>query len=65
MDNPIKGILSMLVLVRKPTESILVGDDITITVVSTTGGQVKIGIDAPREIVILREELVSTPSKPD
>ena len=55
----------MLVLVRKPTESILVGDDITITVVSTTGGQVKIGIDAPREIVILREELVSTPSKPD
>ena len=48
----------MLVLSRKVGERILVGDDITITVVRLTNGGVRIGIDAPQEMPVLREEVV-------
>lgn len=47
----------MLVLTRKPGESILLGDDIRLTVVRVDGSKVRIGIDAPRDIDICREEL--------
>ena len=47
----------MLVLSRKPGESLRVGDDIRITVVSTAPGQVRIGISAPNDVVIHREEV--------
>lgn len=47
----------MLVLSRKPGESLRVGDDIRITVVSTAPGQVRIGISAPDDVVIHREEV--------
>ena len=47
----------MLILTRKVGESIAIGDDVTITVVSTKGGQVRIGIDAPKTVVISRTEL--------
>ncbi len=47
----------MLVLTRKRDESILIGDNIKITVVDVRGDQVKIGIDAPREISVHREEI--------
>lgn len=48
----------MLVLTRKPDESIYIGDDIYIKVLSVSGRQVRIGIDAPSEINIKREELL-------
>jgi len=48
----------MLVLTRKSGESVLIGDDITITVLDTRGDGVRIGIDAPRGIRIQREEIV-------
>lgn len=47
----------MLVLTRKRDESIIIGDDIKITVVDVRGDQVKIGIDAPRQIPVHREEV--------
>lgn len=47
----------MLVITRKKGESILIGDDIEITISRIDDGSVKIAIDAPREITILRKEL--------
>ena len=47
----------MLVLSRKIGESILLGDKVTITVMEVSKGVVKLGIDAPKEMLILRKEL--------
>jgi carbon storage regulator len=47
----------MLVLTRNQGQSILIGDDIKLTVVSSRGGQVRFGIEAPPELTILREEV--------
>lgn len=49
----------MLVLSRKPNERILVGDQIVITVVFIGPNKVRLGIDAPGEMLIVREEVVS------
>ena len=48
----------MLVLTRKKGESILLGDDIEFTIVSVDEGTVKIAINAPKDVTILRKELV-------
>jgi carbon storage regulator len=45
----------MLVLTREVGEIIMVGDDVTITVLGTRGNQVRIGIDAPKDTAIHRE----------
>ena len=47
----------MLVLSRKPKESIRIGANISITVLETHGKRVRIGVEAPREVKILRGEL--------
>lgn len=47
----------MLVLSRRPEQSLLLGDDITITVLGVEGDRVKLGIVAPREISVLRHEV--------
>ena len=47
----------MLVLSRKAGERIWIGDDISVTVVRITGGGVRIGIEAPHEMPVVREEL--------
>lgn len=47
----------MLVLSRKENESITIGDSITIKVISIDKGSVKLGFEAPPEMLILREEL--------
>lgn len=47
----------MLILARKPGESLYVGDDIHITVLSVQGKQVKIGITLPPDKVVYREEV--------
>ncbi|MEA2072366.1 MAG: carbon storage regulator CsrA [Campylobacterota bacterium] len=48
----------MLVLARKLDESIVIGDDIVVKVVSIENGVVKLGIDAPKDISIIRDELI-------
>jgi carbon storage regulator (csrA) len=47
----------MLVITRKKGESILIGDDIEIIVVKTDDGNVKLAINAPKNISVLRKEL--------
>ncbi|MES2793186.1 MAG: carbon storage regulator [Planctomycetota bacterium] len=49
----------MLVLSRKPSERILVGDDVVITIVRVGPNSVRLGIDAPGHMTIVREELIS------
>jgi len=48
----------MLVLARKLDESIVIGDNIVVKVVAIENGVVKLGIDAPKEISIIRDELI-------
>jgi carbon storage regulator len=52
----------MLVLSRKQSQKIVIGRDIRITVVRIDRNQVRLGIDAPPGIVVLREELLGAPS---
>ncbi len=47
----------MLILTRKIGESIVIGDDIIIKVVETGKNSIRIGIDAPREVSVLRQEV--------
>lgn len=47
----------MLVLTRRQGESIRIGSDVRVTIVASGGGQVRIAIDAPTDVGILREEL--------
>ncbi len=47
----------MLILTRSQNESIIINDDIKITVISDRHGQVKLGIDAPEDVEIWREEI--------
>ena|GEM_PF-716542 len=48
----------MLVLTRKLMEKLFIGDNICVTVVRLEGGQVRLGIEAPRDVAVVRAELV-------
>jgi carbon storage regulator len=47
----------MLILTRRPGESVRIGDDVTVTVLGMKGGQVRIGVSAPKTIPVHREEV--------
>jgi len=47
----------MLVLTRKAGEGIIIGDDITVKIIETKGGAVRVGIDAPRSKKVYRQEI--------
>ena len=54
----------MLVLTRRLMEKLFIGDDICVTVVRLEGGQVRLGIDAPRDVAVVRAELVPERDRP-
>ena len=47
----------MLILTRRAGESLMIGEDVSITVLGVKGNQVRIGIDAPKEVAVHREEI--------
>lgn len=49
----------MLVLTRRANQSIMIGDDVVVTVLEVRGDQVRIGIQAPRHVTVHRDEVVA------
>ena len=47
----------MLILTRKPGESLYIGDDVKVTIVEIKGNQIRVGVDAPSDLRIYREEI--------
>lgn len=47
----------MLILTRRPGETIMIGNDVTVTVLDVKGNQIRIGINAPKEVAVHREEV--------
>ena len=47
----------MLILTRRLSESLMIGDEITITVLGVKGNQVRLGVDAPKDVAVHREEI--------
>ena len=57
LDEPLTKESSMLVLSRKKNESIIINDDITIVVVEIRGDKVRLGVEAPKEVPVHRNEV--------
>jgi carbon storage regulator len=47
----------MLILTRRVGETLMIGDEVTVTVLGVKGGQVRLGVNAPREVGVHREEI--------
>ena len=47
----------MLILTRRVGETLMIGDDVTVTVLGVKGNQVRVGVDAPRDVAVHREEI--------
>lgn len=49
--------ISMLILTRRVGETLVIGDDVTITVLGVRGNQVRVGVNAPKDVAVHREEI--------
>jgi carbon storage regulator len=47
----------MLILTRRVGETVMIGDDVTVTVLGVKGNQVRVGVNAPRDVAVHREEI--------
>jgi len=47
----------MLILTRRVGETVVIGDEVTVTVLGVKGNQVRLGVNAPREVAVHREEI--------
>jgi carbon storage regulator len=47
----------MLILTRRVGESVMIGDNVTVTVLGVKGNQVRVGVNAPKEVAVHREEI--------
>ena len=52
--------MSMLVITRQPGDSFLIGDDIKVIILEVNGDKIKVGIEAPRSVRIMRSEVMDT-----
>jgi carbon storage regulator len=56
-DQWFLGTANMLILTRRVGETLMIGDGVTVTVVAIAGNQVRVGINAPRDVEVHREEV--------
>ena len=64
-QRPDGQVVSMLILTRRIGETIRIGDDVSLTVLDAKGGGAKIGITAPKEVAVHREEIYDKIARED
>ena len=57
MSNRDLGARNMLILTRRVGETLVIGDDVNVTVLGVRGNQVRLGVNAPKEVAVHREEI--------
>lgn len=55
----------MLILTRRVGETLMIGDEVTVTVLGVKGNQVRIGVNAPRNVAVHREEIYNRIKRPN
>lgn len=55
--DPDEGVRDMLILTRRVGETLMIGDEVTVTVLGVKGNQVRIGVNAPKNVSVHREEI--------